>query len=388
MPPRLKTTRSSRSYSTSTTSICWLEAPARAACCFVGLARCRTTVSRSIRNSRSLRCSPRFSPGARSSSAGTSGSPTRPMRLKAPASRPLCHDVGPGGARRHDQRRRSPGAAGWPACGRARAGEPRERRGEGPDQRSGGFCAIAVPRRCSGRGIGDGAAGARAARYRPSRADPGGRTCDGCARCRRATATCLGTQPRREGEGSRSPDPQRPQLDRRARLCRARRRPRRRGRPRRGGAGARDRRALLPRRDHDPGSHLAAGSSRRRPCPARPPRRSGGDPRRRARGSRRARRQRSGAATRRRGGARARKGDDPGAERRAVERPTEAELSVLRLMAADFSMRAIGDQLFLSHNTIRSHRHNLYRKLGVHSRPDALARAAALGLLTQPDSPG
>lgn len=71
-----------------------------------------------------------------------------------------------------------------------------------------------------------------------------------------------------------------------------------------------------------------------------------------------------------------------------AERPTEAELSVLRLMAADFSMREIGDQLFLSHNTIRSHRHNLYRKLGVHSRPDALARAAAFGLLTQPDSPG
>jgi LuxR family maltose regulon positive regulatory protein len=49
-------------------------------------------------------------------------------------------------------------------------------------------------------------------------------------------------------------------------------------------------------------------------------------------------------------------------------------------MATDLSNREIGERLFLSPNTIRSHRRALYIKLGVHSRADAIARATALGL--------
>jgi LuxR family maltose regulon positive regulatory protein len=64
-----------------------------------------------------------------------------------------------------------------------------------------------------------------------------------------------------------------------------------------------------------------------------------------------------------------------------LEQPSEAELAVLRLLATDLSVREIGEQLFLSPNTIRSHRRAVYHKLGVHSRPDAIARASALGLL-------
>jgi DNA-binding CsgD family transcriptional regulator len=70
-----------------------------------------------------------------------------------------------------------------------------------------------------------------------------------------------------------------------------------------------------------------------------------------------------------------------------VESPSEAELAVLRLLAGDLSTREIGERLFLSANTIRSHTRALYRKLGVHSRTDAIARAAALGLLEQTQSP-
>ncbi len=71
-----------------------------------------------------------------------------------------------------------------------------------------------------------------------------------------------------------------------------------------------------------------------------------------------------------------------------LEAPTAAELAVLKLLASDRSVREIGEQLFLSPNTIRSHIRASYRKLGVHSRPDAVARAMALGLLEQADHPG
>ena len=71
-----------------------------------------------------------------------------------------------------------------------------------------------------------------------------------------------------------------------------------------------------------------------------------------------------------------------------LEPPSEAELAVLRLLAGDLSNREIGERLFLSPNTIRSHIRALYHKLGVHSRSDAVARATALGLLGQTQSPG
>jgi len=71
-----------------------------------------------------------------------------------------------------------------------------------------------------------------------------------------------------------------------------------------------------------------------------------------------------------------------------LEPPTDAELNVLRLLASDLSTREIGERLFLSQNTIRSHKRALYHKLGVHSRTDAVARATALGLLGQAQSPG
>ena len=80
--------------------------------------------------------------------------------------------------------------------------------------------------------------------------------------------------------------------------------------------------------------------------------------------------------------ARRRTGDgEPG------ELPSKAELAVLRLLASDLSTRQIGTQLFLSPNTVRSHTRAIYRKLGVNARVDAVARAEALGLLADSDSP-
>lgn len=64
-----------------------------------------------------------------------------------------------------------------------------------------------------------------------------------------------------------------------------------------------------------------------------------------------------------------------------LEPPSEAELAVLRLLVTDLSARQIGGELFLSANTVRSHTRAIYRKLGVRSREDAVARANGLGLL-------
>jgi LuxR family transcriptional regulator, maltose regulon positive regulatory protein len=70
-----------------------------------------------------------------------------------------------------------------------------------------------------------------------------------------------------------------------------------------------------------------------------------------------------------------------------LERPTEAELVVLRLLASELSARDIGGQLFLSANTVRTHTRAIYRKLGVNSRTEAVARATVLGLLGDAQSP-
>jgi ATP/maltotriose-dependent transcriptional regulator MalT len=70
-----------------------------------------------------------------------------------------------------------------------------------------------------------------------------------------------------------------------------------------------------------------------------------------------------------------------------LELPSTAELAVLRLLASEQSVRQIGEALFLSPNTVRSHTRSIYRKLGVNSRADAVARAEALGLLGQKESP-
>jgi LuxR family maltose regulon positive regulatory protein len=68
-----------------------------------------------------------------------------------------------------------------------------------------------------------------------------------------------------------------------------------------------------------------------------------------------------------------------------IEEPSPAELAVLRSLAAGLSRRQIGEQLYISLNTVKTHNRELYRKLAATSRSDALARAEALGLLNHSD---
>jgi LuxR family maltose regulon positive regulatory protein len=59
---------------------------------------------------------------------------------------------------------------------------------------------------------------------------------------------------------------------------------------------------------------------------------------------------------------------------------TPAELRLLPLLSTHLSFREIGEQLFVSRNTIKTQAISVYRKLGVSSRSDAIARAAEVGL--------
>jgi LuxR family maltose regulon positive regulatory protein len=60
---------------------------------------------------------------------------------------------------------------------------------------------------------------------------------------------------------------------------------------------------------------------------------------------------------------------------------SEAELSVLRLLRSELSQREIAGELQLSFNTIKTHTRNIYRKLGVAARGEAVTRARELSLL-------
>jgi LuxR family maltose regulon positive regulatory protein len=60
---------------------------------------------------------------------------------------------------------------------------------------------------------------------------------------------------------------------------------------------------------------------------------------------------------------------------------TERELSILRVLDSEMSLRDISGELFVSLNTVKTHTRNIYLKLGVGSREEAVARARELALL-------
>ena len=60
---------------------------------------------------------------------------------------------------------------------------------------------------------------------------------------------------------------------------------------------------------------------------------------------------------------------------------SDRELAVLRELATSRSQREIGEQLYVSLNTVKSHTKSIFRKLGVSARDEAVGRARELGLL-------
>jgi LuxR family maltose regulon positive regulatory protein len=64
-----------------------------------------------------------------------------------------------------------------------------------------------------------------------------------------------------------------------------------------------------------------------------------------------------------------------------VEPLSERELEVLRLVAAGLSNREIADELIVAVGTVKKHTHNVFGKLGVRSRTQAILRAKELNLI-------
>ncbi len=70
----------------------------------------------------------------------------------------------------------------------------------------------------------------------------------------------------------------------------------------------------------------------------------------------------------------------PAREVHAAEPLTEREVAVLRMLGGSLSLREIGHELYVSANTVKTHTQAIYRKLGVSSRHDAVARGKRLGI--------
>ncbi len=66
----------------------------------------------------------------------------------------------------------------------------------------------------------------------------------------------------------------------------------------------------------------------------------------------------------------------------SVVRPlTNRELDVLRLIAAGNSNKDIADKLVITVSAVKKHTANIFDKLNVNSRTQAVARARSLGLI-------
>jgi LuxR family transcriptional regulator, maltose regulon positive regulatory protein len=71
----------------------------------------------------------------------------------------------------------------------------------------------------------------------------------------------------------------------------------------------------------------------------------------------------------------------PGHGVRGASALTAAELRVVPLLTTHLSYREIGDRLYLSKHTVKSHAMSIYSKLGVSSRSEGVERAREVGLL-------
>jgi LuxR family maltose regulon positive regulatory protein len=63
---------------------------------------------------------------------------------------------------------------------------------------------------------------------------------------------------------------------------------------------------------------------------------------------------------------------------------TAMEMRVLQFLPSHLQLPQIGEHLFVTQNTIKTHVRSIHRKLGVSSRAQAVERARELGLLESP----
>ena len=70
-------------------------------------------------------------------------------------------------------------------------------------------------------------------------------------------------------------------------------------------------------------------------------------------------------------------------EQPLVDPLSERELEVLHLLVRGDSNQEIAEGLVITIDTVKRHVSNIFSKLGVHNRVQAVARARALGLLSE-----
>ena len=64
-----------------------------------------------------------------------------------------------------------------------------------------------------------------------------------------------------------------------------------------------------------------------------------------------------------------------------IEPLSDREIEVLRLVAKGLTNKVIAERLYLSIHTIKTHTRNIYGKLGVNNRTQAVNKARTLGIL-------
>ena len=68
----------------------------------------------------------------------------------------------------------------------------------------------------------------------------------------------------------------------------------------------------------------------------------------------------------------------------SVSALTTAELRIVQFLPSHLTLAQIGEHLFVSQSTVKTHVLSIYRKLAVSSRAEAVERARALGLVEAP----
>ncbi len=72
----------------------------------------------------------------------------------------------------------------------------------------------------------------------------------------------------------------------------------------------------------------------------------------------------------------------PVGEQKSSQLLSERELEILKLVASGMSNKEIAERLFLSQRTIKAHLTNIFNKLNVASRSEAIVRGLQWGLVT------
>lgn len=70
-----------------------------------------------------------------------------------------------------------------------------------------------------------------------------------------------------------------------------------------------------------------------------------------------------------------------------VEGLTDREIDVLKQAINGLTNKQIGQHLFISDRTVQGHLQNVYQKLGVNSRTEAVSTALKYGIITQEETP-